>query len=119
MGHSLRDRHVFSYIDIFSCHDAPGAVLRIVQKLIDKSPVRSTDCIKDAVDQICRQLFEHIHGIIHVQVIQKFLQFFFGKHFHQIRLHGTVHIGKYFRCFIFRDQAESQSQLFVVKLREK
>ena len=36
-----------------------------------------------------------------------------------IFLHGAVHVGEYFRRLVFRDQAESKSQLTVVKLREK
>ena len=72
MRHGLGYSHGFPDIHIFCGHDAPGAVVGIIQELVDQLPVRCADRVQDTVHKICRKFFEKIHSIVHVQVIQQF-----------------------------------------------
>ena len=64
--HSLFDSHGLVEGDIFGCHNAAGAVLRIIQQKINAVSLAAVHCIENAGDKIGRKLFEKIHSIIHI-----------------------------------------------------
>ena len=71
MCHGLGHGHVLANINVLRGHDAAGAVIRIVQKLVDQLPVRCADCVKDAVHKVGGKLFQQIHSIIHIEIVQE------------------------------------------------
>ena len=117
--HGLGNCHSLAQIHILRGHDASGAVVRIVEKLVDfDSRIRGYG-VQDTADQIGRQFLEDIHGVIHVQVIEQLFQLFFREDLHQTALHGRIHIGEHFCSLVLGDQTEGKGKLLVFKFREK
>ena len=51
-------RRMLPKIDIFCCHNTSGAVLRIIQQLVDTVALLIVHIFQDPCDKVCREVFQ-------------------------------------------------------------
>ena len=104
--------------DALRGHQAAGAVFGVFQDLVDLFPGLAVRLQQDALDDVCRHLFDEVYRIVYEQLVQHQLEFFIGKGRDQKLLLGAAHLHERLRRQFFGEKAEDDGNVFVVQFRK-
>ena len=111
----IRHGHILFQIDELRRHDASGAVLRILQELVQKLSLFRVGVLQDSLYDIGRQLFQHINRIIDVQIVDDGAQLVVRDACHDLLLLFRLQLGEHVRRQLLRQHAEYDHCLFRVQ----
>ena len=110
--------HVPLQVHKLGGHDRPGGVLRVLENLVDAAAGLRVGMTEDAFDHAGRHFLDQIHRIIHVQLVQHFLQLCVGKGLDEQLLLLRLHFHEDLRRQFLGQEAVDQREPVLGQLRQ-
>ena len=107
----LPHRHMGTQGDIFRGHDGACGVFRVAQNLIDGTAHLRVGVLQNPLDHVGGHLLHQVGSVVHIQLVQHFLQLVVREPPDQQLLGLRLHFHKGFRRQFLGQQTEQQRDL--------
>ena len=115
----LLHRHRGAQICKFRRHNAAGGMLGILEELVDQTAHLRCGVLQDALDHIGGHVLQHIHRVVHVQVLHDDGQFRIRRRSDDELLHLRLQLCEHVGRHALGQRAESQHGLLTVQQSQK